>query len=133
MERESILSTPAASLWSYPKLKIVHHEIHKYIFGPELREVLTRGGEVLRANHAHKWLSDDRKNGPLTKEDGQWANDVWRPGVIAAGWNAWAMVQPAMVIGQMNIKQFTDSFAKLGLKVRVFDAPEPAMDWLTGV
>lgn len=133
MERQTILDTPGASLWYYPKEKIVHHQIHRYVCGPELRELLTRGGEVLKKNGARKWLSDDRKNGPLSKEDGQWADQIWLPPVVAAGWNTWAMVHPELVIGQMNVKQFTDGFAKKGLTVKVFDDPAKAMAWLAGL
>ncbi len=133
MERQTLLETPSVSLWYYPKEGIIHHEIRQYVFGAELRKLLTTGGEALKKNHARKWLSDDRKNGPLSKEDGQWADKVWLPPIVAAGWNTWAMVQPELVIGQMNVKQFTDGFAKRGLTVKVFDDPARAMAWLAGL
>jgi hypothetical protein len=130
MDRQIILDTPGATLWYYPATRLVHHEIHRYIFGKEFRDLLLKGTEVLRQNRGTRWLSDDRKNGALSKDDGQWTVDVWLPPTLAAGWKAWAMVQPESVIGQMNIKKFTDGMLARGLKVQVFADPAPAMAWL---
>lgn len=133
MDKQVILDSPSATLWYHPADRIVHHEVHKFLHGPALRELLTKGGEILKLNRARKWLSDDRKNGALSKEDGEWAATVWQPGIVAAGWNTWAMVQPEAVIGQMNIKKFTENFLALGLKVKVFREPGEALTWLRSV
>jgi hypothetical protein len=130
MERQTIVSTPSAVLWYYPAAGIVHHEIKHFIHGQELRDLLSRGAEVLISHHATKWLSDDRRNGALSKEDGEWADTVWRPPVIAAGWRVWAMVPPESVVGHMDIAKYTAAIAALGLKVRSFADPVTALAWL---
>lgn len=133
MDKQVIFESPAATLWYHPDDRIVHHEVHKFIYGAALRELLTKGGEVLKKNHARKWLSDDRKNGALSKDDGEWAAKVWQPPMVAAGWNTWAMVQPEAVIGQLNIRKFTENFLAMGLNVKVFSDPAPALTWLRSV
>jgi hypothetical protein len=131
MERQTILATPSAMLWYYPAAGgIVHHEIKRFIHGQELRDLLSRGSEVLIERHATKWLSDDRKNGALSKEDAAWAESVWRPPVLAAGWRAWAMVPPESVVGHMDISKYTAAAGALGLKVRTFSDPVTALAWL---
>jgi hypothetical protein len=38
-----------------------------------LRDALLTGLDTLQKYGAHKWLSDDRKNGPFSEEDQAWA------------------------------------------------------------
>lgn len=133
MDRETILATPSAMLWYYPGPGIVHHEIKRFIYGQEFRGLLSRGAEVLKQHHATKWLSDDRRNGALSKEDAEWAEGVWRPDVLAAGWKVWAMVPPESVLGHMDISRYTAAIAALGLKVRTFSDPVAALAWLEKV
>jgi hypothetical protein len=130
MERQTILTTPSVLLWYYPATGIVHHEIRRFIHDQEFRDLLAKGAEVFRERHATKWLSDDRKNGALSKEDAEWAETVWRPPMLAAGWRAWAMVPPESVVGHMDISRYTAAIAALGLKVRSFSDPVAALAWL---
>ncbi len=129
-DRLTILSTPSVLLWYYPATRIVHHEIKHFICGDEFRDLLSRGAEVFRERQATKWLSDDRKNGAPSTEDAEWADRVWRPPVLAAGWRAWAMVPPESVVGHMDIAKYTAALAALGLKVRTFSDPAHALAWL---
>jgi hypothetical protein len=110
--------------------KCVRHQIHQFAQGKDLRDGLDAGVALLQQHHVKKWLSDDRKNGPLTAADGEWVFNSWIPRAIAAGWRTWALVQPQSVIGQMNMKKFTDDFAKKGVVVQVFGDPGSAQRWL---
>jgi len=113
--------------------RIIHHEFKQFIHGERLREALTTGVELMKKHKATKWLSDDRKNGPLPKADGEWARTVWFPGAVKAGWKTWAVVLPEMVVGQMNMQDFIDQYQKQGIEARVFTSPQQAMAWLAGV
>ena len=98
-----------------------------------------RGGAPDRPQRRHcahgtysatKWLSDDRKNGPLNTSDSDWARDDWFPRALAAGWKYWAVVLPELLIGQMNMQLFTTRYSKAGVTVRVFSDPDDALCWL---
>jgi hypothetical protein len=130
MSKITILDNECATLWFYPESKIVHHEIKKFIFGQQLRELFNQGYETLKKNNAQKWLSDDRNNGPLNDEDSAWCQNDWFPRVVAAGWKFWAIVMPKKVIGVMNMRKFTEDYAKAGVIVNVFSDPEEALKWL---
>lgn len=130
MEREIVLETAGAALFYYPRFGIVHHEIRAHLHGEEFRRLLLRGADLLQRHHATKWLSDDRGNAPLSREDGVWTQDVWLPPVLEAGWRHWAMVPPTSEDGQRNTRVFTDTMAALGLSVRLFSDPAEALAWL---
>jgi hypothetical protein len=130
MAVETILDNDTATLTYHPDSKVVHHEFHKFVHGEQFRDVLTKGMAVMQKNHAAKWLSDDRGNSALGAEDAEWAQTVWFPGVKAAGWKHWAVVMPEKVVGQLNMKQWVNTYKALGINSQVFSDPVAAMTWL---
>ena len=118
------------TIWYHPDTKIVHHKIHKNLSGRSFRDALTKGTEILKQNGARKWLSDDRDNTVVNKEDEAWGREVWFGQTQAAGWKYWAIVQPAKVIGQMNIKRIKENFSGVGITAQFFSDPDEAMKWL---
>jgi hypothetical protein len=122
-----------ASLRYHTSEKIVHHELRAFVHGARFRNILEKGLEAFRQHGAHKWLSDDRGNGPLTPEDAEWARRDWAPRVIAAGWKYWAVVMPEKIVGQMNMKRWIKEYADEGVTVRAFSDPDEAFQWLASV
>jgi hypothetical protein len=118
------------SVWIHSQEGIVHHEIHKEVHGEVFRTALDTGISLMETWGATKWLSDDRKNGPLDPSDSDWARDDWFPRVLAAGWKYWAVVLPETIIGQMNMQLFTMRYSRLGVTVRVFADADEALQWL---
>jgi hypothetical protein len=109
---------------------MIHHRMKAYCHGAAFREALTKGLEAMERYRATKWLSDDRANGALLNEDSEWAIKVWSPRAMAAGWKHWAVVQPAQVIGQINLRKFIKGYADIGINARMFSDPDEAMKWL---
>jgi hypothetical protein len=126
----TIIDNEAATLRFHPQTKIVHHQIHHFVYGAQFRDLLEKGLEVFVAEGAQKWMSDDRKNGPLNATDGNWAETVWGPRVIAAGWKYWAIVLPEKILGEMNMRVWIDLYLKKGVTVKVFSDPDEALRWL---
>jgi hypothetical protein len=129
-DAELIIDTEAVVLRYHPQSKIVHHEFRRFVHGAEFRNVLEKGLEALRRNHASKWLSDDRGNGPLKPADAEWSLQDWSPRAMAAGWKYWAVVLPKKVLGQMNMKRFIDGSAEIGRIACGFTDPKLALKWL---
>jgi hypothetical protein len=130
MSKVTLLDTEYVTLWYHPETKIVHHQFHRYIYGQKFRDVLETGLEFFKEKGATKWLSDDRENSALPAEDGEWGMTDWNPRMVAAGWKHWAIVLPKKNIGQMNMQQFIDELAPLGLTAQVFSDPDEALKWL---
>jgi hypothetical protein len=130
MPKEVIYDSPFATMWYHTDKKIVHHEIHKFIFGEEFHKFLLIGTEAIKKNRAKKWLSNDRSNSVLRKEDIDWGMVNWMPQTVQAGWKYWAIVQPEKAIAQMNMAQLVKVYADAGIVAKFFSDEDQAMKWL---
>lgn len=127
----AVIDNEYVTLRYYPGSKIVHHTFHQPTSGEPFREMVTTGVELLRAHKATKWLSDDRRNLPLTPEDTEWGKAYWLPEALEAGWKYWALVVPLDFQARLNLKEFVDSFAMQGVRIMIFTSPEEGLVWLT--
>ncbi len=129
----TILDTEYVTLWYYPEHKIVHHVIHKFIYGDNFRANLEEGLKIFQQYGAAKWLSDDRHNSVLMKEDIEWSGEDWFPRMYDAGWRYWAIVMPDKVVGQANMNRVMNTYVNRGLTVKIHDHSETALEWLKSV
>ena len=128
--RDVVIESEQISVWCYPKLGIVHHEMHGVCHGEPFRQALLAGQRALRQSGATGWLSDDRRNGPLPDADETWGTTIWFPQTRAAGWRFWAMVMPERAVGKLNVKRFVELYRQRGIEARMFVEPAPALAWL---
>jgi len=133
MGSQVIIDNEYATLWYHPEAKIVHHQFHKFIHGAQFRAVLDTGAEIFKERGATKWLSDDRLNSALPKEDGVWALTEWNPRVRAAGWKYWAVIFPDKKVGQTNLNYFVREINELGVTAMAFEDVDEALSWLRSV
>lgn len=130
---EVIFESELVTLRYYPKEKYVYHIVHKDLTGKALHDVLNRGTATLAKHGATKWLSDDRKNGPLSEEDALFGLQDWGPRTAAVGWKHWALVVPESIAGRASMATFVDAYFNLGVHVVIFTDPEKARAWLVSV
>ena len=130
MSRITLVENDYITLEYLTDKKVIYHTIHKPIGSPELRSALNIGTEALKKYGACKWLSDDRKNGPLAREDAEWGFVDWNPRTIKAGWKYWANVVPTDVVSAGTLTPVIESLYGMGLRMMVFDNLEEAMEWL---
>ena len=109
---------------------IIYHTIHKPVGGQPLRDVLNVGTEALGKYGVCKWLSDDRKNGPLSEEDREWGFHNWNRRTIDMGWKYWALVVPQEVADAGTMFPTMAALFELGLRMMVFTTLEEAFEWL---
>jgi len=124
------LQTPHVTLYYHPDSRVVHHEIRKFVTGKDFRDLLTAGSDLLRKNSARKWLSDDRGQWVLAKEDLDWSETQWAPAVAKAGWKYWAIVRAEKVLAKVAMEQLVAKYGKLGVKAQFFTDPGEALAWL---
>ncbi|HWA78196.1 MAG TPA: hypothetical protein VG937_37930 [Polyangiaceae bacterium] len=129
-DRRVILQNDAITLWYYPELKIVHHQMVQAPASEEFRELLDKGAELLERFGAIKWLSDDRGNTLLRPQDEEWADSVWLPRVLRAGFKFWAIVLPMAAIGKLNMQRLATQHTRRGIVSRIESMPYPAFEWL---
>lgn len=133
MGKLTIIDNEHVVLYFHEEDKIVHHIYQPTIHGKYVREELNAGIELLKKYGASKWLSDNHLFNDLPKEDNRWINEDWLPRAIDAGWKSWALVVPESDLGRMNMTQFVNQFADMGVLVRVFTNADDAMTWLIDV
>jgi len=126
----TIIDNPFVTVWYHPDKKIVHHQIHKFVFGNAFREFLLAGTEAMKKNRATKWLSDDRGNTVMSQEDVEWGQTNWFPQTVQAGWKYWAIVQPEKVLAQMGMERLVKQYSEAGITAKFFSDPDEAMKWL---
>ena len=125
-----IIDNSDVTLRVYPDKKIVHHEIHQFIYGETYRELMLKGADAFEKHHCTKWLSDDRGSSALRREDIEWATSFWEPRIMKAGWKYWALILPEKVIGQLYMKRLVERGDQQGITVQLFSDPAKAMAWL---
>lgn len=132
MSNHILFSSPYITVEYRPEKKLIYHTIHKPIGGQAqmLKEALDIGTDALRKYGVSKWLSDDRKNGPLPPEVLEWGFADWNPRTIKAGWKYWANVVPGDIAAAGTLMPVIDDLYKLGLRMQVFTTVEDALQWL---
>ena len=75
-------------------------------------------------------MADDTNNLVVRDHDGEWAESVWAPRVIRAGFKYWAIALPKAAIGKLNMKRFAEAHRKRGVEASVVTDPEAAFKWL---
>ncbi len=80
-----------------------------------------------------KWLSDDRKNGPLPQADVEWGSNDWNQRMIDVGWKYWVMVVPTELHAADALSPVIADLYERGLRMRVFTNVESALEWLDSV
>jgi hypothetical protein len=126
----TILDDEYATLWYHPKSKIIHHKMKEFLVPGVLRKLLAAGAELMEKHRATKWLSDDRDNAVAVPEDLKWADDVWYPRVVEAGFKHWAIVVPSTAVAAMQMKHLQAKRRKEGIDVEMFETVEEALAWL---
>jgi len=130
MAKITIIETPNVSLWYHQEEKIVHHCIHKFVFGEELHSLLLSGTALVEKHKAEKWLSNDTSNTVLRSEDIEWGNINWFPRTVKAGWKHWAIVQPKAAIAKMNMDKIVKQYSDAGINTKFFSDEKEAFEWL---
>jgi hypothetical protein len=130
MNPEIIIDNESSTMWYYPDKKVIHHQIRKYIYGDELRNLLMTGVELLKKYRVTKWLSDDQSFAAMTPDDMKWGMQTFFPKAMEAGWRHWAVVLPKSTIGQMSHRRVIDDSIRNGLNAKMFSDVDDAMSWL---
>lgn len=108
----------------------IFHVIHQPISGQPLRDALMTGFNALEDYGATKWVSDDRKNGPMTPEDTRWNRQNLNNAIVGTGWKYWALVVPEQVVAAGSMLPTMEELFEDGLRVMVFSDVGEAFEWI---
>jgi hypothetical protein len=85
---------------------------------------------ALRKHHGSRLLADCRRQKVLNPADQDRANLVWLPLALAAGLKRFAVVLPASVLAEVNLKDSLGKAPAGALDVAYFATVEEAREWL---
>ncbi len=129
----TVVDNEYITLQYLPDKKIIFHTVHKPIPHGPLKDALNAGTETIKKYGACKWLSDDRKNGPLAPESIEFGFKDWGPRTVAAGWKYWANVVPEELVSAGTLAPVMEAYFELGLRMMVFSDLDKAVEWLDGM
>ncbi len=130
MAEKLIMENPYVSLVYDDTNHIVYHTVLQPVTGEPLRQILNAGVELLKKHKSSKWLSDDRKNGPLSEDDVRYGSQDWGPRAAAAGWKYWALVVPESLAGRDVMSDLINTYFEMGVRVAIFSKLDEAKAWL---
>ena len=85
---------------------------------------------ALQRHGASKLLVDCRLQGPLPREDQDWADTEWVPKAVAAGLRRFAVVLPANREAAINLEDRLGRIKTSELQVAFFERTPAARGWL---
>lgn len=130
MSETIILDNQYITIRYLPDKKMIYHTVHQPFSGQPLRDALVAGFDALQEHKVCKWLSDERKNGPMSADDVEWGNKNLNQRSMEAGWKYWALVVPEQVVAAGAMVPTMNALYELGLRMMVFVSVEEAFEWL---
>jgi hypothetical protein len=85
--------------------------------------------QALEQHDCSRLLADCRRQKVLNPKDQDRANREWVPRALRAGLKRFAIVMPASVLAEMNIRDSMLKASGAGLQVAYFATPEDAREW----
>lgn len=130
MSETTVLDNPYITIKYLPDKKMIYHTVHQPLSGQPLRDALMAGFNALQSYGVCKWLSDERKNGPMSEEDRAWGEVNLNRRSMEAGWKYWALIVPEQVAAAGAMAPTMNAMYELGLRMMVFTNVEEASAWL---
>lgn len=133
MPNISVFNSEYITVEYLPDKQMIYHVVHKPVAEnlKIFQAALDAGTKALQQYRVAKWLSDDRKNGPLPPEQYEWLESTkWSLRTIQFGWKYWANVVPENLVAAGTLTPLIDELYQHGLRMNVFASMEAAQKWL---
>jgi hypothetical protein len=112
--------------------KLVLVEWEGWADSSEFAALLDAEIQALEQHRCSRLLADCRRQKVLRPMDQERANNEWLPRALKVGLKRFAIVLPASVVAEMNIRDSLDKAARPGLEVGYFATVDEAREWVAG-
>ncbi|MFN8530258.1 MAG: hypothetical protein U0670_16785 [Anaerolineae bacterium] len=129
----AFLETEYVTLQYLPDKQCLYHVAQTYPNDQQFKNALNAGAAALEKYKINKWVSDDRKLGPMSPDLLQWGATEFNPRAIAAGWRFWANVVPEQVATATDTFAIMETLFEFGLRMMVFTNTQEAFEWIDKV
>lgn len=103
---------------------------HRLGVAADFKALLQAEIKALDRHKSSKLIVDCRKQGPLPREEQDWADAQWVPKAIAAGLLRFAVVLPENREAAINLEDRLGRIKQRELQIAFFDSMPPARGWL---
>jgi len=121
----------ASVRWDYDA-QLVLVEWDGWANSVEFAALLDAELQALKQNQGTRLLADCRRQKVLNPKDQERANREWLPRALAAGLKRFAIVVPASVVADMNLRESLAKASATALEVGYFTTVEEAEEWVAG-
>jgi len=111
--------------------KILLKTVRGFVYGDEMETLFNAGYEKI--GNINRLFGNRELKPYYRKEDIDWINNDWLPGMLRAGWKYWAVIEPEHTPGKLSMRNFLDYYQEQGIELRIFNNPDDAIAWLKGV
>jgi len=126
-------STPGvASVRWDEAARLVHVEWEGWADSSEFEALLDAELLALEQHRGSRLLADCRRQKVLNPRDQDRANREWLPRALKAGLKRFAVVVPASVVADMNLRDSLGKSSATGLEVGYFATVAEAREWVAG-
>jgi hypothetical protein len=126
-------NTPGVASVSWEEdARLVFVEWHGWANSSEFAALLDAELRALKEHRGSCLLADCRRQKVLNPKDQDLANREWLPRALKAGLKRFAVVVPASVVADMNIRDSLDKASAADLQVGYFATVEEAREWVAG-
>lgn len=112
--------------------KLVLVEWEGWADSSEFAALLEAELQALEQHRCSRLLADCRRQKVLNPKDQDRANREWLPRALKAGLTRFAIVVPASVVADMNLRDSLGKASGTGLEVGYFATVEEAREWVAG-
>ena len=127
------LNTPGVASVSWQEdAQLVFVEWEGWANSAEFAALLDAELRALKEHHGSRLLADCRRQKVLNPKDQDLANREWLPRALKAGLKRFAVVVPASVVADMNIRDSLGKASAADLQVGYFATVEEAREWVAG-
>lgn len=112
--------------------QLVHVEWEGWADSTEFAALLDAELLALEQHHGSRLLADCRRQKVLHPKDQDRANREWLPRALKLGLKRFAIVVPASVVADMNLRDSLDKASGEALEVGYFATVEEAREWVAG-
>lgn len=94
------------------------------------REALNKGLALVQEKGADKWLANLKQMKLISREDENWANDIWFPKALKSSIKWMATVVSDDVFNKIAVQKIMSKDQLTGLNIAKFNSKEDAIEWL---
>lgn len=114
-----------------PTTKTVIAQFQGFLTNNEFVSIAEKTHATRVQNRCYKQLNNIENMAVLSKENQEYAENVWFPKAVKTGLKFFAFVVPKQILGQLSMQKVNKNAEREGaIQIKYFDNQDEALNWL---